>query len=61
MFEQEPETMTEHDYFSNVGLFGGDGGFIASREITSGAPLDAGFTFDMGVNVAMVLVVTVTT
>lgn len=61
MFEVEPLTLDVHDQEIGLGFFGGDAGFIASRPINPGDPLDAGFKFtgETTGNVAFVLVVTV--
>lgn len=54
------EEFTEHDNYENIGPFGGEAGFIASRDVSAGQALDAAWQFDQSVGRSMALVVTVT-
>ncbi len=60
MFTIEQEDFVLHDTYWNLGVFGGDGGFVATRQIAAGAALDASWRATGSGSVVFALVVTVT-
>lgn len=60
MFTIDQEDFILHDTYWNLGPFGGDAGFVATRPISAGANLDASWQATEGGSVVFALVVTVT-
>lgn len=60
MFEIDQEDFTLQDVYWSVGALGGEAGFIATRPVNGGAPLDASWTASRVAHVAFALVVTIT-
>lgn len=61
MFTIEQEDFTLQDFIWDLGGFGGDAAFLATRQIEAGAALDASWQASENGSVVFALVVTVAT